>query len=159
MRSQREVKTTVFPSTNVTSVSSMKNMVFTRARSTVHPNIVMPPGFICKYNTTIVTNKQYSNSILILIQNTWCFFNKKFKIMKTDLFKMYKRKLTEIDLLKIYRRKYPRSLISIQKTKSKFWRQLILMTMLKLCQYGNNILQSIWQSDYFVVYNPVSLMQ
>ena len=41
----------VFPSKKVIRVSSMKKMVLMSARSTVHPNIVIPPGLVCKYNT------------------------------------------------------------------------------------------------------------
>lgn len=49
--SHLQVKTKVFPSTKVTNVSSRKNIVFSRALLTVHPKMVIPPGFICKYIT------------------------------------------------------------------------------------------------------------
>lgn len=41
----------VFPSTKVIRESSMKKIVLIKALSTVHPNIVIPPGFVCKYDT------------------------------------------------------------------------------------------------------------
>ena len=57
-----EVKTTVLPSTKVTRESSMKNIVLIRCLSTVHPNIVIPPGFICKYNTATQQSSIISSS-------------------------------------------------------------------------------------------------
>lgn len=39
-------------------VSSMKNIVLIRPLSTVHPNIVIPPGFACKYITAFPSNCQ-----------------------------------------------------------------------------------------------------
>jgi hypothetical protein len=41
----------VWPRTKVTRLNSRKKIVLTRDRSTVHPNIVIPPGFDCKYIT------------------------------------------------------------------------------------------------------------
>ena len=60
-----EPKTMVFPSTNVTRESSMKKIVLIRPRSTVHPNIVMPPGFACKYITAWPKNmSKHKNYIM-----------------------------------------------------------------------------------------------
>lgn len=51
-------KTMVLPSTNKTSVSSRKKIVFINARSTVHPKMVIPPGLDCKYITAGPTQQQ-----------------------------------------------------------------------------------------------------
>ena len=50
-----EEKTMVWPSTKRTSESSIAKIVVKSVRSTVHPYNVSPPGFICKYVTTIAT--------------------------------------------------------------------------------------------------------
>ena len=66
-----EVKTMVFPSTQVTKESSMKKIVLRRALSTVHPNIVIPPGLVCKY---ITAEKGLSISFIYSTHNmvyTW----------------------------------------------------------------------------------------
>ncbi|KAL6957947.1 hypothetical protein U1Q18_017228 [Sarracenia purpurea var. burkii] len=47
-------ETMVFPSTKSTNENSMKKIVMRRPRSTVHPNMVIPPGFICKYITAYI---------------------------------------------------------------------------------------------------------
>lgn len=60
-----EVKTMVFPSTQVTKESSIKKIVLRRALSTVHPNIVIPPGLVCKY---ITAEKGLSISFLCIVQ-------------------------------------------------------------------------------------------